>query len=149
MSLTSYTKCPNGEFGVSAAISGMYLDTRLEDTLDRYQVGADGLAGVPLGDCLRRITSSRPQELHDEKPTRHHIQSTQTMSTTLSTPDWPSLFSSAENTLQNFPPTYADPKAFSALQIAAYIDHTLLKLDATPIQIKTLCEEAKIYSFGV
>lgn len=75
------------------------------------------------------------------------------MSTTRTspTPEWPSLFSSAENALQkNLPPTsQTQPKALSSAQITAYIDHTLLKLDATSSQITTLCDEAKIYSFGV
>lgn len=33
--------------------------------------------------------------------------------------------------------------------LAQYIDHTLLKLDTTPAQIDTLCDEAIEYSFKV
>lgn len=32
--------------------------------------------------------------------------------------------------------------------IAAYIDHTLLKPDATPQQVETLCQEARTYQFA-
>lgn len=59
------------------------------------------------------------------------------------------LFSSVEDALQNLPPNQSQPKALSPIQIAVYIDHTLLKLDATSSQITTLCHEAKQYSFGV
>ncbi|KAE9990440.1 hypothetical protein EG327_001393 [Venturia inaequalis] len=70
------------------------------------------------------------------------------MSITSSTPDWPSLFSSAEKALQILPPSQCDPNALSPVQIASYIDHTLLRLDATSSQIKTLCDEAKQCSFA-
>ncbi|TID16631.1 deoxyribose-phosphate aldolase [Venturia nashicola] len=67
---------------------------------------------------------------------------------TSANPDWPYLFSSAENALQHLSPTHSEPKAFSPAQIAAYIDHTLLKLNATSLQITILCDEAKKFSFG-
>ncbi|MBN2725451.1 MAG: deoxyribose-phosphate aldolase [Deltaproteobacteria bacterium] len=35
-----------------------------------------------------------------------------------------------------------------SLELAPYIDHTLLKPDATEAQIRTLCEEARQYSFA-
>lgn len=34
-------------------------------------------------------------------------------------------------------------------ELARTIDHTLLKLDATPDQITQLCKEAKYYNFAV
>ena len=39
-------------------------------------------------------------------------------------------------------------KALTAKELARYIDHTLLKPEATPDQITKLCEEAKEYSFA-
>jgi deoxyribose-phosphate aldolase len=33
-------------------------------------------------------------------------------------------------------------------QLAPYIDHTLLKAEATPTQIRGLCEEARVYGFA-
>lgn len=45
------------------------------------------------------------------------------------------------------PRTFTTPT--SAEQLAGYIDHTLLKLDATEGQIDHLCEEAKLYQFKV
>ena len=41
-------------------------------------------------------------------------------------------------------PTYAEPS-----DLASYIDHTLLKLDATPQQIDKLCDEAREHKFKV
>ncbi|MCJ1319058.1 hypothetical protein MMC15_004391 [Xylographa vitiligo] len=43
-------------------------------------------------------------------------------------------------------PTYQAPKP-GTVEFAKYIDHTLLKLDATEEQIDQLCEEAKKYNF--
>ena len=34
------------------------------------------------------------------------------------------------------------------MSIASYIEHTLLKPDVTPDQIRTLCEEARRYGFA-
>ena len=45
-------------------------------------------------------------------------------------------------------PTYPVPKPGS-LEFAKLIDHTLLKLDATPEQIDALCDEARKYQFKV
>lgn len=39
-------------------------------------------------------------------------------------------------------------KELTAKELARFIDHTLLKPEATPSQIKKLCEEAKKYSFA-
>ncbi|QDS73068.1 hypothetical protein FKW77_009797 [Venturia effusa] len=65
-----------------------------------------------------------------------------------SAPDWPSLFSATEHALQDCRTAQFQSRALSPAEIAAYIDHTLLKLDATSIQITNLCEEAKRYGFG-
>jgi len=40
-----------------------------------------------------------------------------------------------------------NPTALSAAQLAAYIDHTLLKPDASPAQIEQLCAEAREHGF--
>jgi deoxyribose-phosphate aldolase len=36
----------------------------------------------------------------------------------------------------------------SAAELAPYLDHTLLKAEATPGQIRTLCEEARVHGFA-
>jgi deoxyribose-phosphate aldolase len=40
-----------------------------------------------------------------------------------------------------------NPQNFTAEELAAYVDHTLLKPDATAAQIEKLCAEAREYSF--
>ena len=44
--------------------------------------------------------------------------------------------------------TYQAPRPGS-INFAKYIDHTLLKVDATEEQIDQLCDEAKKYNFKV
>jgi hypothetical protein len=67
-----------------------------------------------------------------------------------SSPDWSSLFSSAQSSLLTLSPLLkSTSKPLPQTQLAAYIDHTLLKLDATEAQITTLCNEAKKHHFGV
>jgi len=39
--------------------------------------------------------------------------------------------------------------ALSSKEFAKCMDHTLLKIDATPVQIAVLCEEASKYGFKV
>jgi deoxyribose-phosphate aldolase len=39
-------------------------------------------------------------------------------------------------------PTPGEPPALTVPELARYIDHTLLKAEATPAQVETLCEEA-------
>ncbi|MCJ1422049.1 hypothetical protein MMC32_008418 [Xylographa parallela] len=54
-----------------------------------------------------------------------------------------------DNITRNLPDTYQTyqaPKA-GTVEFAKYIDHTLLKLDATEEQIDQLCQEAKEYNF--
>ena len=56
-----------------------------------------------------------------------------------------------DNITRNLPDTYQTyqaPKA-GTVEFAKYIDHTLLKLDATEEQIDQLCQEAKEYNFKV
>lgn len=47
--------------------------------------------------------------------------------------------------LPQFPPTLTVP---AGTAMASWIDHTLLKADATAEQVKKLCEEAREYSFA-
>jgi deoxyribose-phosphate aldolase len=49
--------------------------------------------------------------------------------------------------LQKSPPGESGGGAASARELAAYIDHTLLKPEATPEQIDTLCDEAREHRF--
>jgi len=49
---------------------------------------------------------------------------------------------------QELPPAAPMPEAPSGPEIAAWIDHTLLKPEATAEQIKTLCQEARQYQFA-
>lgn len=46
------------------------------------------------------------------------------------------------NLIEEKPYTPADPKSLSASKLAYYIDHTLLKPDATPAMVEKLCQEA-------
>ena len=46
------------------------------------------------------------------------------------------------------PPSYPLP-AIRPRELAQYIDHTLLKLDATNEQVDSLCAEARRYQFKV
>jgi len=45
-------------------------------------------------------------------------------------------------------PEATSPARLTAAQLAAMIDHTLLKPDATPDMVATLCEEAREYRFA-
>lgn len=49
---------------------------------------------------------------------------------------------------QELPPAAPMPQAPGGADIAAWIDHTLLKPEATAEQIKTLCQEARQYQFA-
>jgi deoxyribose-phosphate aldolase len=42
----------------------------------------------------------------------------------------------------------APPRIGSAAELAPYLDHTLLKADATPEQIERLCDEARVHGFA-
>ena len=62
--------------------------------------------------------------------------------------EWASVIDQAHANLPTSFPTYAYPEPGTA-EFAQYIDHTLLKEDATTAQIEQLCEEAKNYMFKV
>lgn len=70
------------------------------------------------------------------------------MAETRSDQDWQEIISdllpSVEDKTAVEYPAYPEPS-----DLASYIDHTLLKLDATPQQIDQLCEEAKQHNFKV
>lgn len=70
------------------------------------------------------------------------------MAETRSDQDWQEIISdllpSVEDKKAVEYPSYPEPS-----ELSSYIDHTLLKLDATPQQIDKLCEEAKQYNFKV
>ena len=61
---------------------------------------------------------------------------------------WASIIDEAYKNLPAEYPIYPCPKPASP-EFAKLIDHTLLKLDATPEQIDRLCEEAREYKFKV
>ena len=62
--------------------------------------------------------------------------------------EWASIIEDAYQSLPSDFPKYDVPSSGS-LEFAKLIDHTLLKLDATPAQVDKLCEEAKEYKFKV
>ena len=60
--------------------------------------------------------------------------------------EWASIIAttvSAINNSKSDKPVYPLPKS-----IPGTIDHTLLKLDATPAQIDNLCAEARVHAFA-
>ena len=59
---------------------------------------------------------------------------------------WAALLSRAWGAL---PQPYLTFKVPSQSDYAALFDHTLLKTDATPVQVDRLCEEARTYQFKV
>jgi deoxyribose-phosphate aldolase len=59
-------------------------------------------------------------------------------------PEWAAMIASTVSAVKSSErPTYPLPKS-----IPATIDHTLLKLDATPSQIDNLCAEARVHRFA-
>lgn len=62
--------------------------------------------------------------------------------------DWVSLIDAAEKKLPETYEMYSAPEP-GTVEFAKYIDHTLLKLDATEEQIDQLCREALDYNFKV
>ena len=58
------------------------------------------------------------------------------------------IISLAQDYEQSLPPAPAPLAIPEGRQIAAWIDHTLLKPDATPAQVRTLCQEAMQYHFA-
>lgn len=65
-------------------------------------------------------------------------------------PNFAQLIASAHTTLarRTTAPSSAEPPVMDAAQLAARIDHTLLKPDATESQIRQLCAEAQQYGFA-
>ena len=62
--------------------------------------------------------------------------------------EWITLFEQVDKDLPPSQPSHTSPFK-SANTLAQYIDHTLLKLDATSAQIDALCAEALKYNFAV
>ncbi len=62
--------------------------------------------------------------------------------------EWLKVIEKAEN---GVPTTFSKYKApgLGTPEFAKFIDHTLLKLDATKQQIEELCEQARKYNFKV
>ncbi|MCJ1386251.1 hypothetical protein MMC17_009377 [Xylographa soralifera] len=60
--------------------------------------------------------------------------------------EWIKIIDNITHTLPEIYTTYQAPKP-GTVQFAKYIDHTLLKLDATEVQIDQICQEAKEYNF--
>jgi hypothetical protein len=81
-----------------------------------------------------------------------HFEDTDMAASTWVEPKQEEILSFLENykTIStNFgPKKYRSPEPGTAT-FAKYIDHTLLKLDATEDQIDQVCEEAKLYNFKV
>jgi hypothetical protein len=91
-------------------------------------------------------TPNQPTKKKNQKPQTTTITITATMSPTTryTDPEWAAIISSTIAALKDSPrPTYLLPKS-----IPATIDHTLLKLDATPAQIDNLCAEARVHRFA-
>ena len=62
--------------------------------------------------------------------------------------EWAAIIDQAYKDLPTDFPSYDCPDPGTA-EFAQYIDHTLLKEDATTAQIQQICEEAKKYQFKV
>ena len=62
--------------------------------------------------------------------------------------EWADIIDRAYKALPAYYPQYPCPEQ-GTVDFAKLIDHTLLKLDATPQQIDVLCEEARKYQFKV
>ncbi|MDD2694851.1 MAG: deoxyribose-phosphate aldolase [Anaerolineales bacterium] len=62
--------------------------------------------------------------------------------------DLGALLDLADKYVQELPPLVSTPQEPRGEQIAAYIDHTLLKPEATAEQVKSLCQEARQHRFA-
>jgi hypothetical protein len=81
-----------------------------------------------------------------DQPTKKEKKATMSPTTRYTDPEWASIIAStitAVKAAKKTAPTYPLPKS-----IPATIDHTLLKLDATPAQIDNLCAEARVHAFA-
>ena len=70
------------------------------------------------------------------------------MPTRFSQQEWAAVFDAVKEALPEVPEKRSVPEPGS-VQLARYIDHTLLKLDATEEQIDQLCREAIEHNFKV
>lgn len=70
------------------------------------------------------------------------------MYTRFSQQDWAVVIDAATKELPKLPEIHSVPEPGS-VQLARYIDHTLLKLEATEAQIDQLCQEALEHNFKV
>ena len=68
--------------------------------------------------------------------------------TRFSRQEWSAFIDAAEKRIPE-PSEKFDAPEIGTAQLAKYIDHTLLKLDATEEQVDQLCKEAKEYNFKV
>ena len=62
--------------------------------------------------------------------------------------EWHTIIEQAQEDLPKLATSYDAPR-LETVELAKYIDHTLLRLDATEEQIDHLCEEAKANDFKV
>jgi deoxyribose-phosphate aldolase len=69
------------------------------------------------------------------------------MTTRYTDTEWRAIISDVARELEVWEQDYCPD--LDALNIARTIDHTLLKLDATPKQIDDLCVEARVANFAV
>ena len=60
--------------------------------------------------------------------------------------EWLAVIYRAQRDMPSEPVSYKAPK-LGTVEFAKYIDHTLLKLEATEAQISQLCDEAVRHSF--
>ena len=60
--------------------------------------------------------------------------------------EWLAVIYRAQHDMPSEPVSYKAPK-LGTVEFAKYIDHTLLKLEATEAQISQLCDEAVRHSF--
>ena len=70
------------------------------------------------------------------------------MTTRFTHQEWLEIFKRAQQSIPQGKSVYPTPGLATA-EFAKYIDHTLLKLDATKEQIDQLCAEARTYDFKV
>lgn len=79
---------------------------------------------------------------------QHTAHSTVSMTTTRYTEsEWRAMISEVARELEVYEQDYCPD--IDKIDIARTIDHTLLKLDATPKQIDELCAEARVANFAV
>lgn len=70
------------------------------------------------------------------------------MTTRYTDDEWETIIDQAERNLPSTPVEYKAPNLGSE-EFAKTIDHTILKLDATKVQVDAICEEARRFHFKV